>query len=598
MSNRPESGVRAVLSSLMETAQGYVDNLSGETERMRQQIANGKIAMQANITRADGVRPILPAYEGPVEAYERAKAAFAQLENGPDFRAAIQAQATLGQAALTVAALRDAHDQQKQAMLDCADWKEQHGERLKTALATKDVGTKPQEVQTAFAQLGTASGLVDQSLDKPDFTEALGRYATLLTRLNTFEEELVKANKPVPGQGVKNAMKDGNLAEKMRDPVFLQETKEWMAKADPTDAEQRKSMVAVIKAMDPADKEARQLAFEQTFQTKVRSEERHYDLMMMNDPKSKDKPPKKIPRLDKLGKPQYLEGKPEKKPLDPLALEKMTEIMAELPPGHMPAGWVLEGQDKPTDPSTHGSYNDATDMAALTFSKEDVKAGGQFTYAGNCAPGDPLYEAPAFDLLVRHECGHKAGLSLKSRSLTSQAGAGGWIDHGDLDTVLGLLATEKNTFVNAIQQLKGTLTESKIMQVVKQSEEAQFDPGAVADALGLDPSQVPADGLLKILGQAVGAGNPAPYILGGSPTVAGGRIYIVGGPDHTWFSFLKSDWDNRVSYYQFATPEEWFAEFYATANNREAKIRSAAKSRSPVAWEWMKTHGCLAFGDA
>jgi hypothetical protein len=397
-------------------------------------------------------------------------------------------------------------------------------------------------------------------------------------------------NLPPAQKSVREAMRGGKLKEKLAEPEFELATQEWMAKADPSDPEQRKDMLSVLKAIDPAKRAERQKAFEQTFNAKVKSDEYKAELLTTLDRSTK--PPSRVPKLDKDGNRQYNLGKSIEAPVNPVALEMMADIMGELPPEHMPKQWVLTGQDDPTKLGTGGSYNDETDNAQLTFSLADVLSGGKHKYSGNCDPQDPLHGADAFDLLVRHECGHKAGLSLKSRSLTDQASSGGWTDHGqNMDAVLAEMGTEWAQFVTAVQGSHGAPAEAAIKNTVKAAIEQGLDAAAMADELKIGHDRIPDDAaLLKLLRQALGG-----YLMGSSPASSGDRIFIVGGPDRNWFSFSKSSWKNKVSYYQYATPEEWFAEFYAAANNKTEGIRKAAKQRYPDAWAWMKEKGCVVF---
>lgn len=203
MSSRPMSGVREVLSALMGGVQSVVDDLSGETERLRQQIAQGKSAMQADVARAEGVKPILPEFEKPIVDYQLAKAKLAKLEKEPDLRPALAAVGELGTAAGNLAALGGRHDVQSKAMADCAEWAQKNGAALKVSLENKEIGTKPQPVQAAHAKLKEADRLVRESL-KSDFVEARTRYATLKRQLDEFQKTIY---------GERTGKKQGELEE-------------------------------------------------------------------------------------------------------------------------------------------------------------------------------------------------------------------------------------------------------------------------------------------------------------------------------------------------------------------------------------------------
>ena len=103
-------------------------------------------------------------------------------------------------------------------------------------------------------------------------------------------------------------------------------------------------MLAVLKAMDPAQHAMRQKAFEQTFKTKIGKSEKRI----------------LVPKLRPNGQPSMYKGKPESTealekdvPLDPAALDAMASIMAQFPSAHMPKLWMLEGHNR--DKGSNGS---------------------------------------------------------------------------------------------------------------------------------------------------------------------------------------------------------------------------------------------------
>lgn len=190
MSTPPMTAVREVLGWLQANVQTVVDDLSGEAERLRQQIADGKQAMQADVARADGLTPILPALVPLIDAYRRAKSRFEALEGQTDLRATLAAQATLAEAAQALADAGDRHDEQAQAMEACSAWRAANGAALKQALETPDLESRSGAVQQAHADLEAAHDEVEQSLYTPDFVDALAGYATVEQHLRDFEREL------------------------------------------------------------------------------------------------------------------------------------------------------------------------------------------------------------------------------------------------------------------------------------------------------------------------------------------------------------------------------------------------------------------------
>ena len=571
-------GLLSVLGLIANTTKGIVDDMSGETDRLRNQIVVEKQAMQATVVRAEGVTPILPVYEQLKTRYLLAKQAFEKIENDPDSRPALAAQAQWKTAAERLAAVRDAHDLQHAAMTAVSDWQGVHAKDLKAALEAKGL---PVPAQKPHADLVEANKALTASLAKPDYVEAQGLVPALDTKLTEFIQANSKPPLAPDHRAVREATQSGDLRTQLRNPKFLKETNEWMDKADPVDPEQRKDMLAVLKALDPADGAARKKAFERTFKGNVVTSTTRKYVPMMDKKTGKQK-------LDGDKKPIFNEIFDKNAPIDPVALEAMAEVMAQLPTKHMPSKWMFLGQDG--DDNTRGSYDDRSDGADLAFSLKDAANGFKQEYASNCAPGDPLEKAKAFDVMIRHECGHKAASVVGSDALTDMPAGGEWIHHNTVANVLTAIDSVFKDYVVKLQNGTAKPTELAVHKAVC-NEEFGLMPEAIAESLGIDESRAQSDHqLFKVLHQ----GAHKKYQCGTSPESIGGRMYVVGGPEEgSWYSFAKSAWDRRVSLYQYAAPNEWFAEFYATANNGDENVRSEAKSRFPDAWNWLEAHDCI-----
>jgi hypothetical protein len=156
--------------------------------------------------------------------------------------------------------------------------------------------------------------------------------------------------------------------------------------------------------------------------------------------------------------------------------------------------------------------------------------------------------------------------------------------------VLKALAPHYDKLVEKAQE-KGIPAEPAIRAAILDPDNG-YDAAMIAAALKIQDATRLDHPLLQMLGQ----GGVKGYQCGSTPVAIEGRMYIVGGPDARWFSFEKSAWDKRVSLYQYATPNEWFAEFYATANNGDAKLREEAKKRYPDAWKWLNDRNCIVVG--
>jgi len=389
--------------------------------------------------------------------------------------------------------------------------------------------------------------------------------------------------KPKAQKDVRAAAEDGTLAAKLKDPTFLKETNDWLKAADPKDPAQRADMVKVLKALDPSNDAARKKVFELTFDSKIDSSTTRKYV-----PRMTGKKPNQTQAKNSDGSPAYNEIFDKAAALDPAALDAMTDVMAQLPTRHMPKRWNFTGQD--ADDNTRGSYDDRSDGADLAFSLKDSAKGFAQEYASNCLPGDPLAKAKAFDVIIRHECGHKASTEGDFEGLTKSPGGGKWVEHGTIEDVLKALAPLYDKLVEKAQD-KGIPAEPAIRAAILDPDNG-YDAAKIAAALKIQDATRLDHPLLQMLGQ----GGVKGYQCGSTPVAIEGRMYIVGGPDARWFSFEKSAWDKRVSLYQYATPNEWFAEFYATANNGDAKLREEAKKRYPDAWKWLNDRNCIVVG--
>lgn len=185
------SAVREVLEFLRQKAEAVVTTagetvyeLTGTLDRAREELDAARQSMQALIDRAEGVSPILPAYEAPRMAFLEARARVDELAAERDPRPALAATELLRQAAEALAALRDEHDLQHQAMTACADWQgSPECSAMAQALAEDDV---PGPLQAAHGRLVQAHQAFTTSLGKPDFVEADDLRGELADALGDF----------------------------------------------------------------------------------------------------------------------------------------------------------------------------------------------------------------------------------------------------------------------------------------------------------------------------------------------------------------------------------------------------------------------------
>ena len=186
-------------------------------------------------------------------------------------------------------------------------------------------------------------------------------------------------------------------------------------------------------------------------------------------------------------KPESTEALEKDVPLDPAALDAMASIMAQFPSAHMPKLWMLEGHNR--DKGSNGSVNDLTDEAQFVFSLTDVADGMSQKYT-NCTPGDPLENAKAFDVMIRHECGHKAAAVAGSDELTSSPAGGAWVHHDTADKVLTALDSKFQEFVRVVQKGSDKPTAADIRKQVLNADN-YFSAFNIAEALKLPEDRVP-----------------------------------------------------------------------------------------------------------
>jgi hypothetical protein len=90
-------------------------------------------------------------------------------------------------------------------------------------------------------------------------------------------------------------------------------------------------------------------------------------------------------------------------------------------------------------------------------------------------------------------------------------------------------------------------------------------------------------GHMERVWKVIEAGATQPWLRGDlySMYVVAGRVYSYSRGDAAWFSFEASAYRQRVSNYQFASPSEWFAEYYSARY---------ARTTGPAMYEALKKY--------
>jgi len=303
----------------------------------------------------------------------------------------------------------------------------------------------------------------------------------------------------------------------------------------------------------------------------------------------------------------------------PKVLTKMVDILETLPRDHLPANWDLAGATGTS--KTSGSWDPDNKKATFEYGADDAPAFNQ-SY-DNARSGDALEGTKCFDVMVRHEVGHAVHSDKGGEELTDGANGGTWKKHGAFINVLTEWADLVSDFASRLQTvftlpakpeptvIKGYIGgagESNLKDVDKLKKALAlplvslqgmpFPPTAVTTLQKQEhiAARLPMDhDLIKVIIQ--GARTTPYFELGDSPTAVVGRVYLNAENADGWVSFDAASYANKISIYQYRSPSEWFAEFYAGVNNGVQSVRKKVAGKYPSAHGWMKSKHLLLYPD-
>jgi hypothetical protein len=388
---------------------------------------------------------------------------------------------------------------------------------------------------------------------------------------------------PAGRDGVRGALVDGDLGTRIQDPTFRGQVMSWLDTVDDPDPAVKGELLAAFRAAPGTDGELRQKIFGKVFRCGLTS--------------TVDGVPTAVPAA---------------------TLDKIADIIEGLPKEHLPGSWDLQGTSGMT--ASSGSWDPDNQKATFEYGVDDAPDFQQ-AYL-NAEPGEALEGTKCFDLMIRHEIGHAVDTRNGGSALTSTTAGGGWRIHGAFEDVVPLLASQLTSFAqalvgplgletapdgdaigkalagvgqtnlqapdklrtalgSALEKAIGTANIGILRGITKFSEKKV----AVARAIPMDHA------LIRIVLQGA---QPNPYFkLGSDPIAHEGRVYLNAENDNGWVSFERATWSSKVSMYQYRSPGEWFAEFYAAANNGDPAVRKKAASAYPQAYEWLRQRDML-----
>ncbi len=200
---------------------------------------------------------------------------------------------------------------------------------------------------------------------------------------------------PPARQGVRKAITEGDLAEKLLDPGFKGEVQAWMEKISDPDAGQKKELIAVFRAMPESEAKVRETAFMAAFNCTLAVKDYF-------DPSGPDKQ------------------------LPPKALTKVLDTIETLPKEHLPKGWNFRLVE---DMSTSGgAWDTDNETAEITLGLDDVPNFNEPN--AYPAPGDALEGTKYFESVIHHELGHAVDTRNNGKELTDSPGKVGASRHG------------------------------------------------------------------------------------------------------------------------------------------------------------------------
>jgi hypothetical protein len=370
-----------------------------------------------------------------------------------------------------------------------------------------------------------------------------------------------------PESVVMEAVTDGTVADKVTDPEFRRGLLNYLGKPGAPDADTSKKLLQAFRVAPEDDAVLREAAFKKVFDCKLTSE-----------------------------------GE-----LPPKILNKMVDVLESLPQDLLPKVWKMKARKGKI---TTGMYNEQTRGGEIVYGADDAPDFGE-TYDANCPEESMgLRGSKNFDLIIRHEVGHDVDVKRGGAGLTQKPHAGAWKKHGGRLEVLKELSDVVDDYINALEQSLNALPAEFGNNTRKELKESFYNfmtEAACVDASALKSNlakflsgekrlkqsasldqiagKVPADHLLvRLMYQGARDDNWAHF--GGAPISHNNRVYLLKS-DGDWYSFDVSSWGNRISNYQYASPGEWFAEFYAGINNSDKAIRKKCAAAYPEAKSWL-----------
>jgi len=249
---------------------------------------------------------------------------------------------------------------------------------------------------------------------------------------------------------------------------------------------------------------------------------------------------------------------------DPVGLQHLWKILAQLPVEHVSENKSLSGanrvDDKNSGQGSGTSYYDSSSQS-VAVNYDTSKADSAQSLLSVVGLGNPLERESLLDQHIRHEVGHAVDHQIHaSKTYGRTPAGGGWQEHGAGPPVAEMLERSSG----AINRLGSDKRQNIIEVLSKQLRKGRTAAQVLAtmpwwkDTSEDERQAILDDPLIKAIED--NRTSQSPWWNGGG-TPLGDRVYVE-SCDNSWSSYLLEARGRKVSEYQLRSPLEWFAEAY------------------------------------
>ena len=266
-------------------------------------------------------------------------------------------------------------------------------------------------------------------------------------------------------------------------------------------------------------------------------------------------------------------------------LQRTWDVLEVLPEEHVAANASLSAINRYNEPGDiSGWANNAGEVGIGYDNSSDLLA------PESTEPGDPLEGANAFDVLVRHEIGHRVFPNVNGAAHCRSRQGGGWLvydgsDHTPREGAEQLVASsggvinswpdngEKRQIIDALGRALGGPNTVDV-----ELDALSFYPEDLAKKADID-----GDNAVWVVRNSTA--DDQPWWDSDHRRTLNGRIYQE-AYEQTWVSYDAAARQRKVSAYQFRSPWEWFAEAYAAYYDPSHEVRGRFNNRDLENVRW------------